>query len=107
MKANRRDILRFFAAGTVIAPATGETVLARLVEPPKVEIVPPGPTKPFSIADCVRVRISFEMGDGTHHVFERKGRGHGTVYPHADVRIDLYTLGSPPVPAALFWSSHE
>jgi hypothetical protein len=36
---NRRDIMKFFAAGALIGPAAATAPIVRLVEPPKVEPV--------------------------------------------------------------------
>lgn len=45
MSFNRRDILKFLSAGSVIAPVvnglTSESDRFRLIEPPKVELAPP------------------------------------------------------------------
>lgn len=59
---NRRDLMRFFAAGTVIAPLGG-VVAAKLIEVPKIEpvtlspIIDPRQIKGFS--------VNLEMMDGT------------------------------------------
>lgn len=59
---NRRDLMKFFAAGTVIAPL-GSTAVAKLIEVPKIEpvtlatVIDPKQIKNFS--------VNLEMFDGT------------------------------------------
>ncbi len=66
-KSSRRDLLRLFAAGTIIAPVAGGAT-ARLIEPPKAELIvaPPKIIQPFYPRDIVDIEISFLMKDGTY-----------------------------------------
>ncbi len=69
---NRRDLLKYFAAGTVIAPVSGAAPVAKLIEVPNVELVEAPAeylTRPFRLRDVARAKLSFEMYDGrTEHV---------------------------------------
>lgn len=40
---NRRDLLKFFGAGTIIAPVAAQGIAAKLIEVPKIELVEPAP----------------------------------------------------------------
>jgi hypothetical protein len=63
---NRRDLLKYFAAGTVIAPVSGSAPLARLIEVPKVELVKPELIeKPFNPSEVDKATIFFDMVDGS------------------------------------------
>lgn len=66
MNQSRRDLLKFFGAGTIIAPAAGGA-LAKLIEPPKAEIIRPetGIVAPFMLADITGVDVAFKMRDGS------------------------------------------
>lgn len=82
MKVNRRDILKFFGAGTVIAPIVGAAPAARLIEPPAVEIIKPQDLVviPQKLSDVVRVSVALEFRDGT----TRRLQSTGVMWPNGD-----------------------
>lgn len=63
---SRRDLLKFFAAGAVITPLSGEAS-ARLIETPKIELIVPDRriVQPFDPADVTAVDVAFTMKDGS------------------------------------------
>jgi hypothetical protein len=66
---SRRELLKLFGAGTIIAPIVGGVSLsdaqAKLIEPPKVELVGAGGIPPtIDLADVKSVSVVFEMQDG-------------------------------------------
>ncbi len=66
----RRELLKYFGAGAVIAPVTAGAVQARLVEPARVELIKPKYglkelPKPIALADITAVEMSLVMKDGT------------------------------------------
>lgn len=68
---NRRDLLKYFAAGTVIAPVSGSAPLAKLIEVPNVELVKaPRVVEPFDLCQVARATINFEMLDGGRWTME-------------------------------------
>lgn len=67
-RMNRRDLLKYFAAGTLIAPVAGAAPVARLIEAPKVELFQPEAiAKPFNFENIHHALIQFEMMDGSSH----------------------------------------
>ena len=67
---NRRDLLKYFAAGTVIAPVAGESIQARLIETPKIEIAKPQAVDPaidITNMEHMSATINITMFDGTRH----------------------------------------
>lgn len=66
MNTTRRDILKYFGAGTIIAPLAGDAV-GRLIEPPKIELITPQPLiiKPFRMSDIASVNVTVRMRDGS------------------------------------------
>ena len=62
---SRRDLLKYFAAGTVITPLAGAGPLAMLIEEPKIELIKPGLRETLLFAEVKSVTISFHMADGT------------------------------------------
>ena len=69
---NRRELLKFFGAGTVIAPLAEPSVVGRLVEPPKVELFTPEvvPAKKFSLKAVRSVSVRLTLADGSVHSLE-------------------------------------
>lgn len=62
----RRDLIKYFAAGTVIAPIAGAAPLAKLIEVPKVELVEATiNTAPCDLTKVQSVTILLEMMDGS------------------------------------------
>src|SRR5580698_9396795 len=76
---NRRELLKYFAAGTVIAPLAASEPRARLLEVPKVELVKaPEIVAPESI-NLLHVRsvtLTLHMDSGLSHSID----GHVSVY---------------------------
>ena len=64
---NRRDLLKLFGAGAVIAPAAGATPLARLMEPAKVELIKPEPriVRPIDTANVLCFDVTLHLRDGS------------------------------------------
>ncbi len=105
----RRDLLKFFAAGTVIAPVAGETITARLIEVPKVEPIQVATQlpRPLHLGDVDKVRIIFTRMDGTTETVNadvtwfRQGT-YGNFVPGSEMEINMELLaagqaGSPQV----------
>ena len=71
MNTSRRDLLKFLAAGTIITPVAGGAT-ARLIEPPKADIIRPetGIVAPFCPDDVVGAEVTFRMKDGSMRWFE-------------------------------------
>jgi hypothetical protein len=62
---NRRDLLKYFGAGSVITPLVAGPVVT-LVEPPKVELAKDMPRdEPIIMSDVRAAAVVFEMADGT------------------------------------------
>lgn len=79
---NRRDLLKLFGVGAVVAPVLGDlaspvTAMAKIVEPPKVELIEP---KLISMNEqakmlidqnkIAKVRVTTEMESGIVYEFE-------------------------------------
>lgn len=75
---SRRDLLKYFGIGAVIAPVVGGP-LATLIEVPKVEIVKPEAVSvPFNAADVKAVAVTLHLYDGTTRTvrtYDIRGRG--------------------------------
>ncbi len=86
MNTSRRDLLKFFAAGTVITPAAGGA-LAQLIESPKARIITPetGIVAPFIPNHIVGADIAFHMKDGSI----RRWESESTVMTENDYGNDL------------------
>lgn len=70
-KTSRRDVMKFFGIGTIIAPVAAAAgsepaPAARLIEVPKVEIVKPELIRPLDFADVRSMTVTFNRFDGTH-----------------------------------------
>lgn len=95
---NRRDLLKYFGAGTIITPLVSSAPMARIIEPPKVELFQEVP-KAFKMADVASVSVRFNMKDGTTH--ERSSKiitvAAGRIIPgdETEIRIDSGVLHSP------------
>ena len=65
---SRRDILKYFAAGTVITPLAASVPAARLIEPPKVEIIKPPKyglvEMPTDFRKLTKVELTLTFSDG-------------------------------------------
>ncbi len=104
MTTSRRDLLKFFAAGTVITPAAGGA-LAQLIEPPKARIITPETAivQPFRVNDLLRVEsIEFKMRDGStrrfhpnFNLFDRCTDGEKFIEPIVTVSIGYEHRMSP------------
>lgn len=78
MNQSRRDLLKFFAAGTIIAPVAGGAT-AKLIEVPKAELIVAPETqivRPFRPENVECVNIEMTMRDGTKRVISG-----GRVFP--------------------------
>ena len=70
---NRRDLIKFFGAGTLIAPIAGSEPIARLIEVPKVELVQAARMpEPIAMKEVRSVSVSFEMADGSRRALRSK-----------------------------------
>lgn len=101
MKFNRRDLLKFFGAGTVIAPVAAAEPLARLIELPKLEIVEATKIpEPININKVKSVAMVMTMDDGTvrtihmgNHWISRAllaGNSPGVLYPTDHIKADIW-----------------
>lgn len=92
MNQSRRDLLKFFAAGTIIAPVAGGAT-AKLIEVPKAElIVAPEPqiVRPFRSQDIESLKVEITLRDGS----KREVSG-GSTSPGWDRRdFDRYWSGN-------------
>lgn len=63
---NRRDLIKFFSVGTIIAPvAAAAAPLAKLIEVPKIEIVEAATIpEPLNVADIKSVVMTFTLHNG-------------------------------------------
>ncbi len=100
LRMNRRDLLKFFAAGTVIAPVSGSAPLAKLIEVPNVELFDAADVivKPFELPDVHHAFITFEMMDGSTRRLTLNDIWHagGSITPDTNLRVQLLfsTIGS-------------
>ena len=97
---NRRDLIKFFGAGTLIAPIAGSEPIARLIEVPKVELVEATKIpEPIAMKDVRSVSVSFEMADGSRRSLRSKVliQKRGVIYPRdtPEVWINLVNTVSP------------
>lgn len=67
---NRRDLLKYFAAGTVITPLIGAMPpMATLIETPKLQIFEPDPVRtPVDLSALKSVTVIFEKHDGSRNL---------------------------------------
>lgn len=66
MSTSRRDLLKYFGAGAIIAPVIGSNVQARLIEVPNVELIKPaGIEIPLDPGRVKAVTITCHYEDGT------------------------------------------
>ena len=99
---SRRDLLKYFAAGTLIAPSAGAAPLARLIEEPRVELVTdPEIVIPIDLGKVKRFSLSFEMADGSQRSWSSSQispyYAQGLVEPDsaASIRFGKQILSSP------------
>lgn len=97
MAFNRRDLLKFFAAGTVIAPVAGSEplALARLIEVPKIEIVEAAKIpEPLNVSHIKSFNIHCEMVDGTRRTIHGGSvftvTAQGTLLPEDRLSCDMW-----------------
>jgi hypothetical protein len=100
----RRDILKYFGIGTIIAPVAGEAIAAKLVEVPKVEIVKPEAGM-FNPAKA-RVHMPVNLSVFEHCLGRNEYEGHLKVVEFrqdgsARVELELYAQVSHGSPLAL------
>jgi hypothetical protein len=72
--ANRRDFLKLFSAGAVVAPvlnglALSTSAQARIIEPPKIEIIPPPELvlAPMPSDEIVQVDVNIRTKSGNRY----------------------------------------
>ncbi len=82
----RRDLLKYFAAGTIITTAAGDGALAKLIEVPKVEILEPKIVQAVDLSKVKTVSINIETLDGSVHSF-RGGEFRGGYCPYGSGTI--------------------
>lgn len=66
---NRRELLKYFSVGTVIAPLAHASMAARIIEPPKLEAVKLIET-PIDYGKVKSATVTLEMFDGSVHQLE-------------------------------------
>ncbi len=97
---NRRDLMKFFAAGTVIVPlGASSAVAATIIEPPKIQ---PAQMilKPLDLGLVRKATMALEMEDGSVRTVRMKSfHGFGIIAEPSrfDVGIDFGSglFGSP------------
>jgi hypothetical protein len=89
---NRRDLLKYFGAGAVVAPAVGAGPLARLIEAPKIELaLPHVVVTPINLKEVNGATVILEMADGSRREISGTQvaiRG-GFIDPSSLVRIEF------------------
>ncbi|SRR6266436_3845328 len=97
---SRRDLLKYFGIGAVIAPAVGGP-LATLIEVPKIEIAKPEMVSlPFNVGDVKAVFVTLHLYDGstrtvqTHNI---NGRGQFVTGDKIELSIRNLLNASPAV----------
>ncbi len=103
----RRDLLKHFGIGTIIAPVALGAVQAKLIEVPKVEIVSPNyPLKEIpqdlDLSQVREIQLVFAMKNGTTRTF--KPRWHqasgvldATLPVRFNVKVESAITASPAV----------
>ncbi|MFH1741144.1 MAG: hypothetical protein ABIH23_19250 [bacterium] len=96
---SRRDLLRVFGIGALIAPIIGakadETSIAQLIEPPKVrpvELFREIPKK-LDLRKVTRIVLIFETTDGERHRIEAQPQDKFGIIGPGDDQIELYFSG--------------
>lgn len=71
-QTSRRELLKFFAAGTIIAPIAATEVRAQLIETPKVELIKQPrnalielPVKPLDLQNVRYFELACHLNDGS------------------------------------------
>ncbi len=90
MSTSRRDLLKWFGAGTLIAPIVGAAPVARLIEVPKVELIEPKAliVKPIRLEDVESFTVTLQMKDGSSETF-RQSAGYRSGVVTTKDHIDL------------------
>src|SRR5262245_34860779 len=106
----RRELLKYFGAGAIIAPLGG-SVQAKLIEEPKIEIVKPQPIQMIlRVADVKEATVTLKANGGDVHVFHirhvwdtnpsREGfqfkESRGIIFPEGSARIEFVGYGISP-----------
>lgn len=79
---NRRDLLKYFGAGTIITTAAVAGPVARIIEPPKVELVKELPDEiDLSQVESISVRFNMKDGSARHRKSIDKWAVRGSVKP--------------------------
>lgn len=101
MNSTRRELLKYFGIGTVIAPIAGASPLAKLIEVPKVELLEATHIpKPLDMGRIVSCSIALVDQDGTARTVQAKVRGNGIVKPGDEISVYItarHENGASPV----------
>ena len=96
---SRRDLLKFFGAGVLIAPIVGakpdETTIAQLIEQPKIrpiELFPEIP-KDLDIGKAKKVTIFIEMANGERRRITAEPQSGWGILGAADDQVELHFSG--------------
>ena len=96
---SRRDLLKFFGAGALIAPIIGakadETSIAQLIEPPKVrpvELFREIPKK-LDVRKVTRIALIFETTDGERLRIAAQPQDKFGIIGPGDEQIELFFSG--------------
>lgn len=106
---NRRDLLKFFGAGTLIAPLANENVVAKLIEPPKADIVLASNIPHFVDAEHVQsATVILAMRDGsTHSLNCNIETARGRINLDGGVRLYFEDLHTSPMHGAALYGTFK
>lgn len=93
MNSSRRDLLKYFGVGTIIAPLVGAEPAARLIELPKIEILEARsiPT-PLDLSRVKAASLVCEMKDGTLRTVKLSHVAGNGAIPIEGVRVSIDIL---------------
>lgn len=98
---NRRDLLKCFAAGTIITPAGANNPIARLIEVPSIDLVTADRIpEPIDLSEVKAFTLTFEMQDGSRRSVSsiQTFSGQGVIRPERvqlELRFGTIATSSP------------
>ena len=104
MKTNRRELLKFFSAGTLIAPLAGDAV-AKLIEVPNAEIIKSEAVAiPYDLARVTRLTLTLESPQGIRTIHCDPSGARGEVLPGQDISVSVRAGGYEDGNSPLAWT---